>query len=45
MRRPLRSTHLQSLATEFYHLLLLGNTFGCSEGFCKEDTANLDEAQ
>jgi hypothetical protein len=45
MQRLLTSTHLQSLPTEFFHLLLLGNTFGCSEGFCKEDTANLDEAQ
>jgi cyclopropane-fatty-acyl-phospholipid synthase len=32
------------LPTEFFHLVL-GDTFGYSEGFWKEDTRSLDEAQ
>ena len=32
------------LPTEFFHLLL-GDTYGYSEGFWREDTATLDEAQ
>lgn len=38
------ATFHYGLPTEFFHLVL-GDTFGYSEGFWKEDTRSLDEAQ
>ena len=38
------ATFHYGLPTQFFHLLL-GDTFGYSEGFWKDDTRNLDEAQ